>query len=214
MSTPQSIVEAQTEALLRRLAREQESRCRRTLDAAHEQARAIVTRAWEEARARLRQAVDEERRAVDKALADRRASLETVRRRAEQSVLRELMDAAWTELPRTLAAAWERPERRREWCLAACRLAARTVPRGASFLVELDDSEPEDTSRIAVADLEVASGGKAESRRIASLGAGLRIRSGRVCVDATVPGLLATRERIEAELLAELERLAEQRGSE
>ena len=214
MSTPQSIVEAQTEALLRRLAREQESRCRRTLDAAHEQARAIVARAWEEARVRLRQAVEEERRAVDKALADRRASLETVRRRAEQSVLRELMDSAWTELPRTLAAAWDRPELRREWCQAACRLATRTVPRGASFIVELDDTESVETSRIAVAGLNGDSGSQVETRRIAALGAGLRIRSGRVCVDATVLGLLATRERIESELLAELERLAEQRGSE
>ena len=71
MSTPESVVQAQTEALLRRVAREQESRCRRARDAAQDQASSIVERAWEEARTRLRQAVDEERRAVDKALADR-----------------------------------------------------------------------------------------------------------------------------------------------
>ena len=214
MSTPQSIVQAQTEALLRRLAREQESRCRRTLDAAREQARSIVARAWEEARTRLRQAVDEERRAVDKALADRRASLETVRRRAEQSVLRELMDAAWSDLPQTLAASWARPERRRDWCDAAGRLAARTIPGGAGFVIELDASEPEETGRIAAAALDGSAGGAVEIRGFASLGAGLRIRSGRACVDATVPGLLASRERVESELLAGLERLAERGGSE
>jgi vacuolar-type H+-ATPase subunit H len=214
MSTPQSIVEAQTEALLRRLAREQESRCRRTLDAAREQARSIVARAWEEARLRLRQAVDEERRDVDKALADRRASLETVRRRAEQSVLRELMDAAWSDLPQTLVAAWGQPERRQEWCSAACRLAARTMPNGAGFIIELDASEPEETARMASAGLLAGGSAAVETRRVASLGAGLRIRSGRACVDATVPGLLASRERVESELLAELERLAERVGSE
>jgi vacuolar-type H+-ATPase subunit H len=214
MSTPQSIVEAQTEALLRRLARERESRCRRTLDAAHEQARSIVARAWEEARMRLRQAIDEERRAVDKALADRRASLETVRRRAEQSVLRELMDAAWSDLPRTLTEVWARPERRRDWCLAACRLAARTLPSGAGFVIELDASEPEETARMASAGLLDGGSGAVETRRVAALGAGLRIRTGRACVDATVPGLLASRERVESELLAELERLAERVGSE
>ena len=39
------------------------------------------------------------------------------------------------------------------------------------------------------------------------LGAGLRIRAGDACLDATVAGLLAARERIAAELLAEFERL-------
>ena len=48
---------------LRRVAREQESRCRRARDAAQEQAGSIVARAWEEARTRLRQAMEEERRA-------------------------------------------------------------------------------------------------------------------------------------------------------
>ena len=91
MSTPEGIVQAQTEALLRRVAREQESRCRCARDAAQEQAGSIVARAWEEARTRLRQAVEEERRAVDKALADRRAALETVARQREQA------DAARTD---------------------------------------------------------------------------------------------------------------------
>ena len=54
MSTPESVVQAQTEALLRRVAREQESRCRRARDAAQDQASSIVARAWEEARTRLR----------------------------------------------------------------------------------------------------------------------------------------------------------------
>ena len=35
---------------------------------------------------------------------------------------------------------------------------------------------------------------------------------GLACVDASVPGLLASRERVEAELLAELDVLLEQRG--
>ncbi len=43
-------------------------------------------------------------------------------------------------------------------------------------------------------------------------GPGLRVRHGLACVDASVPGLLASRERIEAELLAELDALLEVRG--
>ena len=39
----------------------------------------------------------------------------------------------------------------------------------------------------------------------------MRIRGGSACVDATVAGLLASRERVEAELLAEFDRLLEER---
>jgi F0F1-type ATP synthase delta subunit len=46
------------------------------------------------------------------------------------------------------------------------------------------------------------------------LGAGLRIRAGDACIDATVAGLLAARERIASELLAEFERQAAGRRAE
>jgi len=58
------------------------------------------------------------------------------------------------------------------------------------------------------------SGPELRFREVPSLGAGLRIHAGRACVDATVGGLLASRERIESELLAELERLTERRKDE
>ena len=211
MSVPDSIVQAQTDALLRRLSRDQESQCRRTREAAEQQARSIVARAWEEARARLRQAVEEERRAVDKAIADRKAALETVQRHGQQAVLRELMDAAWIELPAVLEAAWNDDERRRRWCAAACDVATSSLHGGTRFVVEMDAATPQqDLDRVRAA-LRERAGDEVEVRAVPSLGAGLRIRSGRACVDATVPGLLASRERVESELLAELERLAEAR---
>ena len=211
MSTSEGIVQAQTEALLRRVAREQESRCRRARDAAEEQARSIVARAWEEGRARLRHAVEEERRAMDKALADRRAALETAERQREQAVLRELMDEAWQALPGALEAAWQRDESRREWCAAACAVATQTLDPERGFAVEVDGAAPQDAAELACRTLRQASGREIGLRQVPSLGAGLRIHAGRACVDATVNGLLASRERIESELLAELERLTEQR---
>lgn len=213
MSAPESIVQAQAEALLRRVAREQESRCRRTRDAAEEQARSIVARAWEEARARLRSAVEDERRAIDKALADRRAALETVERRKEQSLLRELMDEAWRELPGALEAVWRQEDGRRDWCEAACELAARTLHAGTGLQVEIDAGSPGDVEGLVVGRLRSA-GRAVELRPVEALGAGLRIRVGRACVDATVAGLLSSRERVEAELLAELERLLERQHGE
>jgi len=214
MSTPESVVQAQTEALLRRVAREQESRCRRARDAAQDQAGSIVARAWEEARTRLRQAVDEERRAVDKALADRRAALETVARQREQAVLRELTDEAWRDLPGALVAAWRRDESRREWCAAACAVAAHALHGEQGYTVEIDAAVPVDVREAVDLALRRAAGPQVRFREVPSLGAGLRIHAGRACVDATVGGLLASRERIESELLAELERLTERRMGE
>jgi vacuolar-type H+-ATPase subunit E/Vma4 len=214
MSTPEGIVQAQTEALLRRVAREQESRCRRARDAAQEQASSIVARAWEEARTRLRQAVDQERRAVDKALADRRAALETVARQRDQAVLRELMDHAWRDLPGTLVSSWQRDDARREWCAAACAVAVRALQADQGYTVEIDAATPDAVRKVVDEALRQPSGPDVRFREVPSLGAGLRIHAGRACVDATVGGLLASRERIESELLAELERLTERRKDE
>jgi hypothetical protein len=49
---------------------------------------------------------------------------------------------------------------------------------------------------------------------VAGLGAGLRLRAGNACIDATLHGLLAARERITAELLAEFENRAGRRDPE
>lgn len=212
MNEPDTIVRAQMEALLRRVAREQEMQSRRARDAAEEQARTIVARAWEEARARLRQAVQEERDGIERAVLERRAALETAARQREQAVLRGLIDDAWRDLPGVLAACWETPATRRDWCEAACAVARRTLTGGAQLAAEVDPAAPDDVVECIVSNLSVAGAPAVETRRIEKLGAGLRIRSGLACVDATITGLLASRERIEAELLAELGQLLEQRG--
>ena len=211
MSVPESIVQAQMEALLRRVAREQEMLSRKARDAALEQARGIVARAREEARVRTRQASDEARQSVERALADRRAALETAARQREQSLLRKLMDEAWATLPGELASGWNDEAARRSWCDAACALARRIVMGDGTYTIELDTEAPADAADRAQHAL-CGDGGAATVRRVAGLGPGLRIRRGLACVDATAAGLLASRERIEAELLAELDALLEQQG--
>jgi hypothetical protein len=211
MSVPEGIVQAQMEALLRRVAREQEMLSRRARDAAEEQARGIVARAREEARGRARQAAEEARQSIERALADRRAALETTARQREQSLLRELMDKAWQTLPRELDTAWQDAAARRSWCEAACAVARRIVMGRGEFTVELDPAAPADAAECAARALEEP-GQATAVRRVAGLGAGLRIRHGLACVDATTAGLLASRERIEAELLAELDALLERQG--
>lgn len=211
MSAPESILQAQTEALLRRVAREQETRSRRTLEAAEEQARAIVTRATEEARARTRLAAQEARAAVERALAERRAALETVARQREQSVLRELMDRGWAGLPAALESAWGDAATRTRWCEAACAVARRTLLGEDGFTVVVDAGTPPD----ALAGIEQCLAGSSAPVVVETtpdLGPGLKIVHGLATVDATVAGLLASRERVEAELLSELGTLLEENG--
>jgi hypothetical protein len=203
------LLRAQTEALLQRVARERESRTSAIRDAAAEQARAVVVRARQEARARLRQAVDEERRQVERLLTERRAALETGVRRAEQADLRRVIARAWQQLPQAVASRWQDDESRAVWIRAACDYAARSLRSQAPCTVEFDPQCDPQAGRIATARLTESHFTPVEVRAVAGLGAGLRIRSGGACVDATVNGLLASRERVESELLAELDRLLE-----
>jgi len=212
MSAPESIVQAQMEALLRRVAREQETLSRRARDAAEEQARTIVLRARDEARARMRQAAVEARLSVERALADRGAALETAARQREQGVLRGLMDSAWQALPAALTAVWQDADSRRNWCEAACAVARRTLTGSGGFTVEVDAVVAEDAAAQAERCLRAQGDEAVEVRSVDGLGPGLRLRRGLACVDASLPGLLASRERVEAELLAELDALLEQRG--
>jgi hypothetical protein len=86
-------------------------------------------------------------------------------------------------------------------------MAALDPARGCAL--EIDAGAGGDVEAVALAALGAWAGPVLDIRRVAGLGAGLRIRCGRACVDATVPGLLASRERIESELLAEMERARE-----
>ena len=206
MSVPEGIVATQTESLLRRVARERDARCRSVLAAADEQAAAMLARARTEARARLRQASTDERRAVEQALAARRAALETVRRQQHRHQLRAALDVAWTSLPEALEAAWGDPATRERWCRTAVAAALAAFVSHGPCTVEVDAAD-DDVAAIATAaitDRECA------VVRIEGLGAGLRLRAGRASLDATTRGLTASRERIEAELLAGILAIADE----
>jgi len=210
MNEAVSVLQAQTEALLRRVAREQESRTLAIRSAAAEQARSIVTRARQEARARLRQAIDEQRRQMERAIGERRAALDTEARRAEQATLQRLIEGAWQRLPQSVAALWRETASRQEWIRAACASAIGSLRPQSSYLLEYDPGTAPDARQLAERCLVAGGLAPVECRAVAGLGAGLRIRGGGACVDATVGGLLASRERVEAELLAEFDRIRDQ----
>ena len=212
MNDVESLLEAQTTALLRRLGREQESRTRHIRDEAATQAADIVRRARVEARTRVHQAVVDTRREDEIALARRRAALDTQARRSRQATLRELLDRAWQALPAALQSRWLDATARERWCDAACVSAIRSLRHLDRLQVEVDPQWLAHVGPLVRSRLEGPS--KVDVTSSAGLGAGLRIRAGDACIDATVAGLLAARERIASGLLAEFERQAAARRAE
>jgi hypothetical protein len=202
MTDVTSLLDAQATALLRRLSREQETRTRRLRDDTELQVRDLLRRSRSEARTRVHQAVLEQRRADDATLARRRAALDTRQRRARQSTLRALLDAAWRELPAALQARWEDPASRSAWCEAACAQAVQLLLDRDGMQVELDAREASALGATIVGMLEARGVARAVVVPVEGLGAGLRLRAGRAGLDATIPGLLAARDRVAAELLA------------
>jgi hypothetical protein len=212
MNDVESLLEAQTTALLRRLGREQESRTRHIRDEAGTQAADIVRRARVEARTRVHQAVVETRREDEMALARRRAALDTQARRSRQATTRELLDRAWRALPAALQSRWLDATARERWCEAACLSARRSLRHLDRLQVEVDPQWLAHVGPFVRSRLEGPS--NVEVTTTDGLGAGLRIRAGDACIDATLAGLLAARERIAAELLAEFEQQAAARREE
>jgi hypothetical protein len=212
MNDVESLLEAQTTALLRRLGREQESRTRHIRDEAAAQAADIVRRARAEARARVHQAVIDTRREDEMALARKRAALDTQARRNRQATMRELLDRAWQSLPGALQSRWLDAAARERWCDAACVSARHSLRHLERLQVEVDPQWLAHVGPLLRGRLEGPS--TVEVTATAGLGAGLRIRAGDACIDATVAGLLAARERIASELLAEFEQQAAARRVE
>lgn len=201
----ETVLDTQTLALLRRLSREQEMRTRHAREDADGQAREIVRRARSEARARVHQAVLETRREVEQAVARRKAAIDTRERRAHQAVLRRLLEDAWRRLPAALEARWADPAARAQWCRSACAQARRSLLHTGHLRVELDPRWRGEIDRVVAEAFPEAERAALEVVPVEGLGAGLRVRGGRACVDATVPGLVAARERVAAELLAEVD---------
>ncbi len=201
----ETVLDAQTLALLRRLGREQEMRTRRATEEATEQARGIVCHARTEARARVHQAVLETRREGELAIARRRAAIDTRERRARQATLRRLLDDAWRRLPAALQARWADDAARATWCRSACAQAKATLLHADRLVVEVDPAWRERLGSVLDDCFAERARGTVEVVPVPGLGPGLRVRGGKACVDATIEGLVAARERIAAGLLAEID---------
>jgi hypothetical protein len=195
-------VQAQAQALLRRVIEDRERRCAALRAAAEKQATQIVRAARAEARHSVHNAVAQERARLDSGLRQARARADIEARHREQEKSRELLEQMWAGISEALERRWREPALRQAWIEAAMSQSGRLLP-GRAWLIEAG-TEWSEQERGKLGDRARARGAvTAEYSLQTAIPAGLRIRAGSVCVDATVAGLLAQRDTIEAVFLAE-----------
>ena len=199
---PISPLDAQAQALLQRVTDDRDRRCAALSAAAESQAKQIVHAARAAALTNVRNAVIQERARMDLGMRQAAARADIEVRRQERQKSRELLEQMWAAIADALARRWQEPALRREWIDAVISQAGALIS-GRAWLIEVG-SDWTEYERGELTELARARGAKTVEYVLhAARPAGLKIRAGSVCVDATVPGLLTQRDAIEAAFLAE-----------
>jgi vacuolar-type H+-ATPase subunit E/Vma4 len=199
---PISPLDAQAQALLQRVTDDRDRRCAALSAAAESQAKQIVHAARAAALANVHNAVIQERARMDLGMRQAAARADIEVRRQERQKSRELLEQMWAAIADALAQRWQEPALRQDWINAAISQAGALIA-GRAWLIEVG-SDCTEYERAELTERARARGAKTvEYALLAAMQAGLKIRAGSVCVDATVPGLLTQRDAIEAAFLAE-----------
>lgn len=202
--TPASVLDAQTQRLLQLVDDYREQHCHTLLDRAEQQARALLKQARQDALRRVREAVAAERARGRERVETAEARLQTRHRQREQQQTLLALEQAWPRLETALQVQWDEARTRRTWVDNAIRQALRTLPKDRWALTHPAGWDSRELDALAAAIREHC-GAPPELSADESLHAGLRLCCAGACVDATVAGLLADRERITARLLAKLQ---------
>jgi hypothetical protein len=195
--------DTQAEALLQQVTDDRERRCAALRAAAESQAKQIVSSARTEARNTVHHAVIQERARMDLGMRQARARADIEARRRERQKSRELLEQMWTTIEGVLERRWQEPAARRAWIDAAMGQATALLA-GRAWLIESGGPELTEQERSELTARAHARGAKTlELSLQPAMPPGLKIRADHVCIDATVAGLLAQRDSIEAAFLAE-----------
>jgi hypothetical protein len=190
------------EALLQKVTEDRDRRCATVRAAAESQAGQIVHASRAAALRSVRSAVTQERARLEFGLRQATARADIEVRRQEQQTSRKLLGQMWSALGEVLTRRWGEAALQRAWIEAAMGEAGRLLT-GRAWTIE-SGAQWTPPQREALLELARAHGARSvECAADAAMPAGLRIRAERVCIDATVPGLLAQRAAIEATFLAE-----------
>jgi hypothetical protein len=200
-AAPASVLEVQVDALLERVAERRARRVSEIRTSTEAQIREIMRAARAEARASLHQAVVRERTRMAQGLRQAEAHAELESRQRAQLETLTLLRSMWEHLGAELAERWSGARPRGAWIAAALKQAGELFPGRAWRIEHAAGVSPED--RPLGEALARAAGASVEWVADTGLRAGLRVRAGPACVDASLDGLLAERADIEALFLAE-----------
>ncbi|MGA2862461.1 MAG: hypothetical protein ACLQFF_02830 [Steroidobacteraceae bacterium] len=206
LGAPASVLDAQVEALLQRVAADRDRRCAQLRASTERQARELLRSARKEALANVREAITRERKQTEQALRQAQASAALEVRQREQQATRVLLEAMWAAIIGVFEARWADAARRISWLQAAVRQAQALLSE-RTWRIEHGAGWSED-ERGALARLAAGGDDRGPPREVElacdpAMRAGIRIRTPGVCLDATVAGLLASRAQIESEFLAQ-----------
>jgi hypothetical protein len=201
---PASIIDAQVEALLQRVTEDRDRRCAQLRADACTQARAILRAGRKEARDAVADAVARERKHGEQILRQARANAVLEQRQHDQQEIRQMLQEMWRTVVSVLESRWVDPVRRKSWTEAAVR-QAQLLLNAPAWHIEHGGLPREELDALAT----LASGaGRSGARGVEMAGddrirAGIRIRAGGACLDATTAGLLASRAQVESDFLAQ-----------
>ena len=205
MNTFRGILDLQVSSMLAALKAQQDGRCRQIESAVSHKVEQLLSESRDRIRKRVHKAVIEERQRRETALLDARHRIETAERRRVQRQYREFLQDAEPMLTAELERRWQDRESRRSWCETVIGEAARRLARDPWTVEHPGDWSGEDTKWLeqTFAARELPKPLLGED---AAIVAGLRVRLGSACLDATIGGLLADRRAVEGLLLAAWER--------
>ncbi len=203
MKTPQSIVEAQVDHLLKVVEQYQQEHCESILRRADRQAKKIIEEAYSIVRGRTRRSLEEIRSQSLQDLKMAEASLQTQIRLARHKLDEAFLDQAWLKLRDALCLRWRDKGMRDQWIDEIVRQAdASLVSR--EWTLECPDSLTDEECKTLKDQLDSLKLDSVDMKTGDGINAGLRICAGGACIDGSVDGLLRQRARIEEMFLASI----------
>jgi hypothetical protein len=187
--------------LLKLVAEQRDETCRRLIAEAERSARELLRQTHRKQRAHLHRRVLEERARIHARIQAVEAERVTRERRQQARSSAGVLEQAWPLLQAGLQRRWQDGEGRRRWVQRCVREAVGALPAGP-WTVRHAPGWTAAEQQAVRDELTRLLGVEPQLRSDAGIEAGLIIDSGGACLDGSLDGLLADRQRLEARLLA------------
>ena len=201
MKSPKTILEAQVSHLLDLTGDWARDRCEEISRNSVEQAGEIVCQAHRDARRHLRRHAEEDRKNAARKLMAYEATLKTAQRQERQRHDTQFLEQTWQLLCRELVDRWNQSDHREVWIGNVMRKADKALPK-KQWRIDTGSGWPDEEQKRLKSLVTEVTGVEPQWFEDKRIEAGVRISVDGASVDGTLDGLVANRERLEAEMLA------------